>query len=106
MRELLHTSLVVQEYFVGDGWPSQTTYALGSEAQAIFCLRRHQPRRPPLANQERPGPAAATAKTLDQLTCLTANSADDRAAKRHRLGPGECARPRRVCSRLPPPAPA
>src|SRR5262245_39228081 len=28
MRELLHTSLVVQEYFVGDGWPSQTTCAL------------------------------------------------------------------------------
>ena len=28
MRELLHTSLVVQEYFVGDGWPSQMTSAL------------------------------------------------------------------------------
>jgi hypothetical protein len=47
MCELLHTSLVVQECFVGDGWPSQMTCALLSDLQAIFCRRRHQPRRPP-----------------------------------------------------------
>ena len=28
MCELLHTSLVVQECFVGDGWPSQTTSSI------------------------------------------------------------------------------
>src|SRR5262249_153946 len=38
----------VQECFVGDGWPWQTTLRCVSEAQAIFCRLRHQPRSPPL----------------------------------------------------------
>jgi len=47
MRELLHTSLVVQECFVGDGWPSQTTCALcrmlrrSSSAVATSRAGRH-----------------------------------------------------------------
>src|SRR5262245_22586732 len=59
MCELLHTSLVLQECFVGDGWPSQMTGALLSDAQTIFRRRRHQLRGPARPNSS-PGSPAPT----------------------------------------------
>src|SRR5262245_34680246 len=57
-----------------------------ADAQAIFLRRRHRQFGKAWAGDigERP-----TAETLDQLTCLTANSADDRASP----SPAICKRP-------------
>src|SRR5689334_7925465 len=79
--ELLHTSLVVQKMHVVEkaGYPtfrfvtgdpvthksqpspglaagafSLLAFVGGAEAQAIFCRRRHQPRRPPIGMKIRP----------------------------------------------------
>jgi hypothetical protein len=56
MCELLHTSLVVQECFVGDGWPSQATCGLPRN------LRRSSPPSPPAekatARQDQTGKAS------------------------------------------------
>jgi len=59
MCELLHTSPVVQKMHVVEKAGPHYRASLGlffigpivggAEAQAIFCRRRHQPRRPPLA---------------------------------------------------------
>jgi hypothetical protein len=40
-------------------WPQTTRAGLSPQAQAIFCRRRHQPRRPPLAKIRPGSPAPA-----------------------------------------------
>src|SRR5262249_12094249 len=68
MCELLHTSLVVQEYSVGDGWPPQTTYALcrmlRRSSAAVATSREGQ--RSPIAGRGVHGPAPPHTPSISQ----------------------------------------